>query len=68
MMKTIRSLLVLLAIVSSSPFLSGVGVLNPGSGFAAPAGMSQLVIIIATFSFFISLFFKVFDFFTKSSA
>jgi hypothetical protein len=68
MTKKIRPLLILLAIVSSSPFLSGAGVLNPGSGLAAPAGMSQLVIIIATFSFFISLFFKVFDLFTKPSA
>ncbi|MFS7160109.1 hypothetical protein AB6825_06325 [Serratia proteamaculans] len=66
MEKIIRPALVFLAIICSSPFLSGAGVLNPDSGFAAPTGLSQPVITIATFYFFISFLLKIFDFFKKN--
>ncbi|CAI0707127.1 hypothetical protein HL670_01957 [Serratia plymuthica] len=64
--KIIRPIIIFFAILSISPFLSGAGVLTPGSVFSAPAGISKFMITLATGYFFVSLSLKLYDFLRKS--
>lgn len=49
----INVLIIFLSILVGSAFLSGAGVLNYDVWFSAPAAISKLVVIIATFCFFV---------------
>lgn len=60
--RIIKPIIIFLAIISTSPFLTGAGVITPGSQLSVSEKIAHPVIMLATFHFFIISFLKIYDF------